>query len=536
MNRRRSTLRRALPGLLALSLGLAPRGAAADELEWRAAAPDKTPAAAPIAAPEPAPAVAEPGDLAWTAVRPVVRGQKPTTLPDLPTPGPKPAPAATATKPAPAAPKPAFEPVPLPGEHVVPVEGEVIGGPVLAAGKHARFGSPEITIARDYDLGLYNPPTTSDFPYRFSVRGEYLMWWVKPDRVPVLATTSDPNAGIGGDAPNGILGRPSTQVVYGGNELDHDTRHGARFTVNYWDDCTDCGVQAGFFFLGEQNNCDRFDSTQFPVLARPIFAPNVNPLTGRVIGEFSELVAAPGLGTGSIEICNSSDVHGADLNFTKLLCSNCDERREVYFGPRYMNLSENISITENIVAGPLAAQQDPPIIPGTAIIVRDEFRTTNRFYGGQIGGRYERRLGRVSLEARGSLALGITEQTVEINGALTQSPPGMMSRQFVGGLLTAPSNIGSRSQGVFSVIPEMNLNLGYQVTDHLRIYGGYSFLWWSNVVRPGTEIDRVVDITQVPVFAPTGQAISAGRTRPAVQFDQTDFWMHGLNFGLEVRW
>jgi hypothetical protein len=108
-------------------------------------------------------------------------------------------------------------------------------------------------------------------------------------------------------------------------------------------------------------------------------------------------------------------------------------------------------------------------------------------------------------------------------------------RTAVGGLLALPTNIGHFSRDRFSVVPEIGVNLGYQLTDHLRAYVGYNFLYWTNVVRPGAQIDRVLDVTLIPNF-PVPGAVPTGQNRPMVPFKENDFWAQGINFGLEFRW
>jgi hypothetical protein len=135
------------------------------------------------------------------------------------------------------------------------------------------------------------------------------------------------------------------------------------------------------------------------------------------------------------------------------------------------------------------------------------------------------------------VALGGTRQEVDIAGGQVRTPPGGPSQALLGGLLAVNSNIGQRSRNEFSVVPEVGLNVGYQVTDHIRAFVGYNFLYWSNVVRPGDQIDRVVDVNRVPAFLPAGvTAPPVFPPRPAPLFRDTDFWAQGANVGLEYRW
>ncbi len=97
-----------------------------------------------------------------------------------------------------------------------------------------------------------------------------------------------------------------------------------------------------------------------------------------------------------------------------------------------------------------------------------------------------------------------------------------VTRNFVGGLLAEPSNIGSFHKDQFSVVPQVDLTLSYHIDQHWRIFGGYDFLYWSSVVRPGQQIDRTLDETQIPNFEPAGTVPSAGQNRPAVLFQRSD--------------
>jgi hypothetical protein len=112
--------------------------------------------------------------------------------------------------------------------------------------------------------------------------------------------------------------------------------------------------------------------------------------------------------------------------------------------------------------------------------------------------------------------------------------PGAAPATFTGGLLAAGPNIGSFNSNRFSVVPEATLNVGYSVTPGLKLYAGYNVLFWSNVVRPGDAIDRVVDVTFVP-NPPPGIAAS-GTNRPQPQFQQSNLWVNGIQIGAEFRW
>ncbi len=92
---------------------------------------------------------------------------------------------------------------------------------------------------------------------------------------------------------------------------------------------------------------------------------------------------------------------------------------------------------------------------------------------------------------------------------------------------TSATIAGSR----FAVVPELGLNLGYQFTPVIRGFVGYNFIYWSDVVRPGQQIDLNVNRT----FQPGSAIPRTGATVPGFPFTGTDFWAQGLTVGLEFR-
>ena len=143
------------------------------------------------------------------------------------------------------------------------------------------------------------------------------------------------------------------------------------------------------------------------------------------------------------------------------------------------------------------------------------------------------RRGNLFLASTFKVALGEVHQTVDINGNTTFAVPGVTTAS-PGGLLALPTNIGSYTRDHFAVVPEVGVKVGYQVTEHLRVFVGYTFLYLSNVLRPGELIDRTVNVSQLPSILGPGTLV--GAPRPALTFKDTDFWTQGVNFGLELRY
>jgi hypothetical protein len=199
-------------------------------------------------------------------------------------------------------------------------------------------------------------------------------------------------------------------------------------------------------------------------------------------------------------------------------------------GFRYLSLNESLCINECITVLPTAPA---PLIPGSTIQVIDCFETRNTFYGGQLGARGEWCRGPWFSNISGLVALGNTHQDVRINGTTCFTNAGGPTVTQQGGLLALPTNIGCYSRDRFSVVPQLGLNVGRQLTNNVRIFAGYTVIYWSNVVRPGDQIDPVINPTQLPTAAGPGALV--GPARPAFNFQESAVWVHGLNLGLEIR-
>lgn len=206
---------------------------------------------------------------------------------------------------------------------------------------------------------------------------------------------------------------------------------------------------------------------------------------------------------------------------------------------RYLNLDEDLTIIEqNTIVGAsrFTTANGTLVAPlGTTSTVTDLFKVDNDFYGVMLGLTGEWRKGMWSLQLLGRVSLGETRQRVEIAGSQVVSVPGASTGTFPGGLLARPSNIGTYSDNQFTAVPEVGLNVGCQLTPHLKLFAGYSFLYWSNVVRVGDQIDRSVNVAGIPFF-PQPPAIPTGTPRPLPTLTDTDFWAQGVNVGLEWKW
>jgi len=322
--------------------------------------------------------------------------------------------------------------------------------------------------------------------------------------------------------------------LFGGNGNNSPVL-GGRFTAGAWlNQCQTVGIEGSYFFLGSPSNNFTAGSSGAPgsiVLARPFFDVSTGMPN-------SELLAFPGLAAGAISVQSTTGLQGAQANLLCNLCCSCPDaccdsckpvrgyRLDLISGARYLNLHEGLGIAENSQISPTS-----PVFPGANISVVDQFDTSNQFYGGQLGLRAMAWRNRMFALVRGSVALGDNHQTVDINGSTTIASPGAPAVVLPGGLLALPSNIGHYSRDQLTFVPEVGANLGYQVTKHLGVFVGYTFLYANNVVRPADIIDLGVNSTRVP----TSVVPPSGPLRPQFTFQNSDFWAQGINLGVWLR-
>ncbi len=504
----------------ALAVGLAGVSRAGD-VEWRAVGTKKAPAITPVAAQVPANAMPMP---VFLDTVPTKTDLAPAQMPSAPD-----GPAETI-----AAPKsvPPDSPVvcnPLPCcETGIPVEAcpiPFIAGAVVSESGNTVSDCDCKTNWRNWYKGRGVSQVW--------VRGEFLAWWVKSAGVPALLTTSStPLPAI--DNNVGALGRNDTVVLLGGKQLDEQFRPGARFSVGgSFDECGMRGFDASVFFTSRRDDTFTANDAQFPQLFRPFRAANAGiPGIGNQPGEYREIVYSLPAGVGGRFVADTTSFFwGADVNFRRNLYRGCTSQLDAFVGFRYLHLDEELHVREDIRVNTFNPLVGVPV--GSTISISDRFRTTNDFYGGQFGADYEYKRDKWSVGVRSSVALGGTRERLSVAGSQVVTVAGAAPQAFNGGLLALNSNIGNRQDNRFAVVPETTLRVGYQFSERIKLTAGYDFLYWSNVIRPGDQIDRVLDVNRIPNFR---AATPINDVRPAPLFNTTDFWAQGINFGAEYRW
>lgn len=351
----------------------------------------------------------------------------------------------------------------------------------------------------------------------FWFRADYLMWWMKGNRLPALVTTSPPGTPR---AEAGVLGQDGTSVLFGDERVDANLRHGVRFRTGMWlNSCNTTGVDAHYIYLNDGDNTGQYtgSSLGFPILARPFFNTSLN-------AEDSQLIAFPGVSQGLIEIDTSSELHSAGALLRAAWLRGGSTSVDLLAGYRYLRYREGLSIYENVLV------LDSPGIPqDTTIELRDTFVAENDFHGGEIGLNSTYCYRGLVIDLVAKVALGNVHQEVDVRGMSRTTIPGQTPVVDDQGFLALPTNIGQRTENRFAFLPELNLDVRYPLTDSLQLTVGYTLLYLTSAVRSGDQIDTVINPTQFP----QNGGVLSGPERPAPLFEDTAFWAQGLNVGIE---
>jgi Putative beta barrel porin-7 (BBP7) len=318
--------------------------------------------------------------------------------------------------------------------------------------------------------------------------------------LPPLVTTSP----VGTDnSVAGILGRNSTSVAFGGNQLS-GLRAALRAEAGVR--LTECwGIDGTFLYTDSARS--RFESRAVPggtLLARPVVT---------AAGESAVLIGQ--YQPDDLSASASTRLIGGDVNLRRTLGRGKFGSWDLLAGYRYLSLRDAVRVANDNTTLPAN------IFPGGAFAaltrnsISDTFRSLNQFHGPQVGLATTQRLfDRLTLSARLGVALGVTLTDTTLTGTTTAN--GVTA---AGGLLVAASNAGRHAHTAFAVLPSADVRLGYDVTDWLRLNVGYTFLYWNQVQRAADQIDR-----------------STFPGRPAYPGDSSGYWLQGVTLGAEVRY
>ncbi|MBA4190840.1 MAG: hypothetical protein C0467_22870 [Planctomycetaceae bacterium] len=338
--------------------------------------------------------------------------------------------------------------------------------------------------------------------------------------------------------------------------------------------------------------------TGIPVLARPFIDTNagnttlvivsplspgaVTPVPGGVPLPTSAIVGLPNLSVGSASVSTRTSLWAADPSAIFNVFRSKPESRlslslDLLAGYKYAQLNEEFVIqSQTLLRGvtfaniaqrvPVLDGNGNPIIgpppffiPVTRLVittqrlpistsvggvstaspstldVADRFVTTNRFNGGNIGFRADARYGMFTLSTTGKVAVGNMHQTLRIRGITSFQDTSTGAAGFAySGLYANSSNIGTYTNDEFSIIPDLNLTVGINLTRSLSMYVGYNVIYMNRVLRPGNQLNPIIDGTTIP-FSPTYSA-AGSIPAPLKGLIQDDYLLQGASFGFGFKY
>lgn len=334
------------------------------------------------------------------------------------------------------------------------------------------------------------------------LRAEYLQFFMaaEPYAEP-LVTASDA-------ADQGLLGAPSTKVLFGGHAQPLGAFSGIRLTGGSWfNNQRTYGAEVSAFVLPTKTQGLLIAGDQSPgsVLALP-FTSRHNGLST----PSSVVLGQQAATTGGVQIRTSTVLWGVEANGLRMIRQAPDVPGDLSFlaGVRFIQLGERFAMSsESTALGGLVNRDD-------------HVHTQASFYGLQIGGRGVRRWGRLSLQGTAKVGFGATSNLVTLSGQNNTFSFGSPDPN------ASPANIQRNYLYDFSVVPELQARLAYDVRPGWRFSAGYDFLYWTRVLRPGNQLSTNVDATnQAAALAAPFSTLPADR--------HSNFWLHGWNIAIE---
>lgn len=409
----------------------------------------------------------------------------------------------------------------LPSEGVAYPSGRVTGVPALlsadAAQTPAATTTPSAPVMSGGSTGLMPgvdclPSCCQPAGPRFFGDVSYLLMYPR--------NAGDPGPLAIVVPANGPVFGPGTFTVLGGQSTEFNSQNGLRASAGMWlGNENKWGVEIGGL-ITDQATVSQAVGLNGNV-NNPVFlgSPFFNPINNQLAID-EGIFAGPGL-AGTLVARNDNRLWGAEANVIRNWRADCNRRTDILVGFTYYDLLEHLFVDS-------IASTDIDGVRFTNV-VQDAYGTRNQFYGGQVGTRTSWTRGPFTLTSSGKVALGFTHEVVDRNGNSTIIDPINGNAFVVGGFYNQVSNIGIESKDRFSVALPGNIQLAYQVTQHISAFVGWDFIYISNVARPNDQVSLVINpnfLNGTPVVGPIA---------PRGGIATTEYWANGIQFGLSMQ-
>jgi len=353
---------------------------------------------------------------------------------------------------------------------------------------------------------------------------DYLLWFTQSAPMPPMLTTG-PMSQMGPSSRPGVLGNPGTQTLIGGT-MGFVPASGVRVAGGLWmDNEQQFGIEGIYLLLPERSNAYTYSGSG-EIGSAPLSIPFFNAQIGQ---PDSTGVALPGSFAGTATLQGLTTFQTAEVNMLHRIGVLKNFSIDALLGYRWGLLDEVMQFTTN-----------SSNVPGNKMDVfqtTDRFHTQNNLNAGQIGFKFNQDYGRFALGGVVKVAMGSMVEVTKINGATyTNFFTPTQIQAFPGGYFAQPTNEGYHRENRFAVMPELGLNGSVRLLEKLKLNIGYNFLFLSEVARPGDQISSTINPSQSPSFTVTPSTTLIGQAAPLFTPISSQYYAHGLNFGLELVW
>ena len=354
---------------------------------------------------------------------------------------------------------------------------------------------------------------------RMSIRAEVPLFWRRAAGPPALVTTAIPS---GTEA----LNQQNTNILFGNGPFNDDATAGFRLTLGApLTNDGRLGLLFRYWNAGTQDDTFNFDSTQFPILARP-FLNTTTVATGVQDSQIVVQNTATAESTGNVSVRSRSELDGLNIFLRRLMYQDRFTRVDWLYGYQHITIGELLSINSHT-----DAIRDPnPLLVGTSIDVSDNFATKNNFDGVVYGFMGSREIGRFQFESTVRLGLGNLQRRVNIDGSTTttSAAPNRTTSTDGQGLLARNTNNSPFKDDTFVVIPEVGINAAYRIRRGLDFNVGYNYMMVPKVAQASRQLDNGLGVNLSNPLT--------GNQRPFPAFEERNYWINSLGLGLQWKY
>lgn len=357
---------------------------------------------------------------------------------------------------------------------------------------------------------------------------EFLLWNIQ--RIGLPATTGQPVVGVLGFSNGGFVPvfADVTSDLPGGDSRLGGEHLGSRMTLGFW-----MGGESHFAMEVSAFVLDRRNSNILASTGAQGISPDVGGVTATVGGEEATFFITSA--SSSVEGSLSNKMYGFEVN------GKCGRYTIGNFclgtlaGVRTIYFREDLETRTDVSATFVGGGEGGPVPDGVLTMSAvDSFQCANRWYGYQVGGTFEWCCGPCFLNGFAKVGLGGVYQTVDYFGSLSSVAAGGPSLTAAGGSLAGAESVGHHSRTRIAGIAEGSLSIGYKLTDNIRTYLGYDYLYVMRMVRPTNQSALATNETNITVSTTTVDLPPV--STPVFRFNDRDMWVQGVHFGLELRY